>query len=508
MSNAEIRELIAGGQTLTTAFARRSSPAYINERGVIEQLTCLANGEGGTLLIGVNQDGTVTGCYPFHSDETSPALLASTISRYTSPPLPTSITVEDIDGRDVVAISVAASRTPVATTWGVYRTRRLNAQGKPECFGMDPSYLFTRYRDANGIDWARLPTPGATMEDLDPEVIERARAMAASDDGDALLPTLSDDDFIRTLGMRDDSIEPITIGAILLFGTHDAIARHLPHHRMVVVDLVGTRRTTRTTAPLVTIFADLQKQEEKLGPAVKQLITNALLHRDYSLPGSIYVRADDTRTTVTSPGGLPRGLDPRSVSSGTATFAPRSSLLSSACARLGVAAGAGLGLADATRYQIVSGLSVLSWSGTHEQAVTVTAAHEVLNAELPGLLAALPEKLSEDELVVADWWVLHPDAGEDDIAAATGFDRAWLSATQKKLRALGFHPGGNVDVDELSPEAHAVRVIATRGPLASGDIAEELGLSQQQAYRLLRKLVDAGRLQKKGKTRTTRYALP
>lgn len=119
MRDAEIRDLIAGGQSLNTAFSRRSSPAYINERGVIEQLTCLANGDGGTLLIGVNQDGTISGCYPFHSDTTDPVLLASTIRRYTSPPLTTSITVTELDGYEVVAISVAASRTPVATAWGV-----------------------------------------------------------------------------------------------------------------------------------------------------------------------------------------------------------------------------------------------------------------------------------------------------------------------------------------------------------------------------------------------------
>ncbi|WP_257183212.1 AlbA family DNA-binding domain-containing protein [Corynebacterium cystitidis] len=508
MRDAEIRDLIAGGQSLTTAFSRRSSPAYINERGVIEQLTCLANGDGGTLLIGVNQDGTISGCYPFHSDTTDPVLLASTIRRYTSPPLTTSITVTELDGYEVVAISVAASRTPVATTWGVYRARRLNAHGLPECYGMDPSYLFTRYRDANGIDWARVPAPGATMADLDASVIHAARALAAANQGDALLPELSDDDLVRTLGLRDDSIEPIAIGAILLFGTKDAVERYLPHHRVVLVDLIGTRRTIRSTAPLVTILADLQKQEEKVGPAVKELIVNALLHRDYTLPGSVYVRSDEKRTTITSPGGLPRGLDPRLVSSGTATLSPRSALLSAACARLGISPGAGLGLADATKYQVSTGRSTLSWAGTHEQAVTVTASREVLNPQLPGLIAVNPDQCSVDELVVADYWVRNPEADDSDIATATGYEQIWVQATLMKLKGWGLNTHEEGSTPDASPEGKVMHLIATRGPVTSSDIAEELGMSQQQSYRLLRKLVDAGRLHKIGKTRTTRYALP
>ena len=46
---------------------------------------------------------------------------------------------------------------------------------------------------------------------------------------------------------------------------------------------------------------------------------------------------------------------------------------------------------------------------------------------------------------------------------------------------------------------------AGRAGLASGDVAAITGLSQQQAYRALRKLVDASLIRKIGSTRTTRY---
>ena len=87
-------------------------------------MACLANADGGTLLIGVDKDGTVSGCYPFHGETTEPAQLAASVFRHTSPSLPVTVSVERVNGKDVVAVHAAAAASPVATKWGVYRTRR------------------------------------------------------------------------------------------------------------------------------------------------------------------------------------------------------------------------------------------------------------------------------------------------------------------------------------------------------------------------------------------------
>ncbi|QYH19007.1 MarR family transcriptional regulator [Corynebacterium aquatimens] len=43
--------------------------------------------------------------------------------------------------------------------------------------------------------------------------------------------------------------------------------------------------------------------------------------------------------------------------------------------------------------------------------------------------------------------------------------------------------------------------------MSSSDVAEAAGLSTQQAYRALRKLVDAGHVTRSGETRMTRYSV-
>lgn len=387
----EMRQLIDAGEGLTTAFARRVSAAYINERAVIELMACMANGAGGTLLIGVDANGAISGCHPFHGDRTDPAALAMTIRRNTSPALAAEVSVAELDGRDVVALTVEAQPSPVATRWGVYRTRRLNAKGVPECAGMDPAYLFTRYRDANGIDWALAPATGASDTDIDPDAISSYRRLVARFGGDDELAQLSDDALVRSLGFHDDSAEPVKLGAIALFGTPEAIARHLPYHQLVVVDRRGPAATHRSASPLAPMVEGLA------GLEALPLVLNALMHRDYTLPGAVYVRLEQTRTNVTSPGGMARG--------------PRSLYLTTALARTGITTGAGEGL---------RGLDV-DYTGSHEQGVSAT----------------LRERLGENERLALDAVQLGDGVSRSDVATATGLSTQQAYRALKKLTEAG-----------------------------------------------------------------------
>ena len=415
-------QLIGEGESLHVAFARRASAAYINERRVIETMACLANAEGGVLLIGVDSDGTVSGCHPFHGDTTNPAELAATIFRHTAPSLPVTVTVADIEGKDVVAIEVMAAPSPVATKWGVYRTRRINAQGTPECAGMDPAYLFTRYRDANGMDWALVPASGATLDALDPHAIGAYRELLDSEH----LRNIDDEGMLRALGFYNDSPEPVTLGAIALFGHGDALHSFLPYHALTIADRRSTPKTLRSQAPLALMLSDMHRGADTLG-ASYPLVVNALLHRDYFMPGPVYVYLDNRGAKVTSPGPLPRGVDPTS-----GIHAPRSMYLHNAVAHTGIAQGAGAGLHDLAH----SGTHV-SFEGSHDQAVVASL--------------------------------------------------QWAPTTDNEARVLAV-------MDEVGDSG-----------ASSSSIAQLAGLSKQQAYRALRKLVEMGAVRKTGETRTTVY---
>lgn len=63
MTEAELLEVIAGGESFTVEF-KGEGRQPLSDRDLVEAVVCLANGEGGLLLVGVEDDGTVTGANP------------------------------------------------------------------------------------------------------------------------------------------------------------------------------------------------------------------------------------------------------------------------------------------------------------------------------------------------------------------------------------------------------------------------------------------------------------
>lgn len=67
-------DMIAAGETLTVEFKRE-----VNDTHLVRTVACLANGEGGALLTGIDDDGTVVGAKPRHGSVTDPKRLAAMI---------------------------------------------------------------------------------------------------------------------------------------------------------------------------------------------------------------------------------------------------------------------------------------------------------------------------------------------------------------------------------------------------------------------------------------------
>ena len=79
--------LTAAGESLTLEFKRGKARA-LNDDTIVEAVVCLANGSGGLLLLGVEDDGRITGLDPRHGTRTEPHLLQAMILNKTEAPLP------------------------------------------------------------------------------------------------------------------------------------------------------------------------------------------------------------------------------------------------------------------------------------------------------------------------------------------------------------------------------------------------------------------------------------
>ena len=73
----QLTDIIAKGEQLDIEFKsdRRTMP----DRDIYEEVVSLANCKGGVLLIGVEDDGAITGAHPRHGDVTDPPKLQSAI---------------------------------------------------------------------------------------------------------------------------------------------------------------------------------------------------------------------------------------------------------------------------------------------------------------------------------------------------------------------------------------------------------------------------------------------
>lgn len=69
----EVQRLVGAGETLQVDF--KSDRTGLADNALVEAVACLANGAGGVLLVGVEDDGTITGARPRHGDTTRAPLV-------------------------------------------------------------------------------------------------------------------------------------------------------------------------------------------------------------------------------------------------------------------------------------------------------------------------------------------------------------------------------------------------------------------------------------------------
>ena len=114
-----LQHLIASGEQFDLEFKGEEENALTDD-DLVESVVCLANGRGGTLLIGVEDDGRVTGAHPRHGTYTDPRRLEVLIATQTIPSCPVECTVTTLDGRDIIVVEIPDNRPVTATTAGVY----------------------------------------------------------------------------------------------------------------------------------------------------------------------------------------------------------------------------------------------------------------------------------------------------------------------------------------------------------------------------------------------------
>lgn len=545
----DLERVLRAGESSVVEFKRD-----LNDERLAETVVCLANGDGGHLLLGVDDDGTVVGARNRHGDHTDGHRLAALVANKTAPSVSVDIEVHDTPSGPVVVVGIPKATSLVATTSGVYVRRAIDVQGRPHCVPMQPHEAIARTTRLGAQDLSVLPLPGLGPEDLDPSELRRFRDLARAG-GDPVLAELSDLDLLAALGFRTVAGE-LTLGAVLLFGTTAAIQRLAPTHETAfqVLDALEVRVNRIERAPLIKSMLDLAEAIKPHNPeeeiddglfrlgipaysdiAIRELLANALVHRDYSTNGQVRVVLEDQTLSIASAGGFPDGITIGNLLA--APPQPRNPRLAEAFKRAGLVERTGRGVNRVYRSQLAVGRPEPDYRRSTQAWVEVRLRAGPADRELAAFVAHAEREGRPVSLATLQ--VLHEVRAERRITSARTADILQLSIDEGRallndlvergyLEARGegkgrtYHltagmyrtmggPAGYVRTrgfDDIQQQHMILTYVTEHGSITRSEAAELCQLGPDQATRLLKRLSTGGSLEMTGARRTARYRLP
>ncbi len=315
--------------------------------------------------------------------------------------------VQHPDGPVLILIVPAHARGVPVEFEGAFWSRA-GEELKP----MPPDQL-RRIFDELVPDFSAELHPQALFSDLDAGLIQQFRVMWRRKSGNARLDILSDLQLLEDADLIQDG--NVTIAAIVLLGTRTAVRRYLAQaevifeYRSSEASLAHQQRIEYREGflgILDNLWATLNLRNETLHfqeglfigdiaafneAVVREAILNAVAHRDYRRPESVFVKQFPRRLEIISPGGFPNGI---TVENLLWKQSPRNRRIAEACARCGLVERSGQGANRMFEESIKEGKPRPDFGGTDAHQVAVTLHGEIQN---PALIRFL-EKVGKERL--------------------------------------------------------------------------------------------------------------
>ena len=523
---------------------------------MVETVVCMANGQGGTLLIGVEDDGQVTGLHSRHY--THPNALAAFVASRTVPPLAVEVAFVDLPEGQVAMLTVPAAHQPISTSYGRLLIRYQDVHNHPGCRPLYAYELTNWLAECGQADPTALIVPDATWDDLDPLEFARLRRMVEENPGDRALLDLSDREIAGALGLiraAGDRLTP-TLAGLLLVGKEAALREYVPAHEVAFQVLRGLDVAVNEFRrwPLLRVHEWLteaigvrnEEQELMVGgvridvplydrAGVREVINNALVHRDYTSLGAVHVQLRDDAASLTddvasltvrvsNPGGFVQGVGPDNLL--VTEPRPRNPRLADAFKRAGLVERAGRGVETIYRGQLRNGRRPPDYTLSTVASVSVVLSSGPADLDFVLLVVQAGRRLGralgvEELLALWQAWregttnahALAPALQRSAAHAAgvlAGLAQAGLlQATQdlyrlapELLREAGLRPA------MVSPEEAILAHVRIHGRITRREVVALCQVSERQATYLLQKLTDRRELRRQGRGRGTVYTLP
>lgn len=533
----------------------KSDLKLLPDSELVEAIIGMTNTDGGTLYLGVEDNGDITGVNKKHADETGVAAL---IANKTVPSLAVRAEIISEENMDVLKIEIPMSRTIVASADGKILRRRLKLDGTPENIPMYPYEINTRLSELSLLDFSAQPLLDATIEDLDPNERVRLRSIIKMRKGDTALLELSDEELDKSLRIvkEENGILHPTITGMLLIGKEDRLKELMPTAKSSFQVLEGTkvRINEQFTKPLLASFEIFENYLKAWNPekemeyglfrisipefseaAFREGLVNAFCHRDYSILQMVRLAIEDDGLTISSPGGFIEGVNLNNL----LTVEPhgRNQALADALKRIGLAERTGRGIDRIFEGSIVYGRPLPDYTDSTERYVKLfiqraepdlAFSKMILNEENRN-----GRKLPINALLILSTLQKERRASLQELSDAIHISEARTKANVEKLIESGLvEASGNgksriyilsakvyraqdnsvgyvrqTGIDILKYEELILKLAKQQGYVTRDNVRELLNISNSQAYRVLKKLADKKKLVLIGTGRNARYVI-
>lgn len=542
-----------GKETLSLEF--KSDLKRLPDDDLLDAVVALSNSDGGTVYLGVEDDGTPTGIDKVHQDAVG---LSAMIANRTVPPVSARAQIVGTEKTPVMQIDVPKSRSVVSTKSGKVLRRRMKVDGTPESVPMYPYEIATRLSDLGRLDFSAQPVPDATRDDFDPLERDRLRRIIGIyQSSDRNLLELTDEELEKSLQLTvtvDGKTMP-TLTGLLLLGKGESLKRFVPTHRASFQVMSGTdiKVNQDYAGPLLKTIEQINDMFSPWNPSVelsvglfsmmvpefdhrafREALVNAFGHRDYTLLGRVRVQLDDAGLTIANPGGFVEGINIHNLL--TAEPHGRNPCLMDALKRTGLAERTVRGIDRIFEGALNYGRPLPDYSRSNRRGVSVLLPRSVPDKAFVELLAEERERsgksMSLDGLLILDKLKSERRCGFDVLSGSLDMSDQRLRTVLGQLTEAGLVESAGVgarrtymlgakvyrrsgramdyvrqsDIDRVRYPELIIKLMHEQKSVSKNDVMELLHLEGNQAYYQLRKLVLEGRAKKVGSGRNVRYA--
>jgi len=346
LTRTKLSEWIRSGENSGIEFNRDT----IDKSALAKKIVAFANLQGGCILLGVDDDGSIAGITRPDLEEW---VMTACRDKIRPEIIPYYEEIHDAEpGKHVAIVRVDRGWTVHHVWHANHRTYYIRVGSQSREASFEELERLVQQRGAFRLE--TRPVSGARIQDLDLRRLKgyfqriRSQEVPADEDNSGWQILLANTEILTDEG---DSFPP-TVAGVLLFGKHPN--RFLPQAGIDAVAYTGkekdyaTKEQAAIRGPMIALFGDqglvenglveqavefvrrnttvsaslvggARREDKWLYPeeAVREAIVNALVHRDYLLSGTtIELSIYEDRLEIISPGRLPNGITPQRMITG------------------------------------------------------------------------------------------------------------------------------------------------------------------------------------------------